>query len=176
MVTDVLMPAQREIGDLWHSDDASISQEHLLTNTTAELLAIIGQKFAGKPDSDRKALVASVAGNAHDVGIRAAAVLLRLAGWRTIFLGTDLPPKEISGAADFFGADIVILSATIATHVEAIADTVKSLRQTKTNPAIIVGGAMFETAPQLRESLGADALCAHIADTVEIAERQLARR
>lgn len=174
-VTDVLMPAQREIGELWHRNDASIAQEHLLTSATADLLGIIGQKYAGQSLGDRTAVVASVSGNAHDAGIRAAAVLLRLAGWRTIFLGTDLPANEIAGAADHFGANVVILSATIATQADAIADTIAAVRETAAQPAVIVGGAMFRSAPALWESLGADALCAEIGSTVEIAERHLQR-
>lgn len=175
-ITEVLMPAEREIGNLWHSNDASIAQEHLLTNTTAELLAVIGQKFAGERLDDRTAIAASVTGNVHDMGIRAAAVLLRIAGWRTVFLGSDLPPGEIAASADHFAADIAILSATIATQVEAISATAEALRNAESHPGIIVGGGVFETAPDLWKDVGADALCPRIDATVQIANTLLEKR
>jgi methanogenic corrinoid protein MtbC1 len=173
-ILKVLLPAQREIGDLWHRNDASISQEHLVTNTTSDLLAILGHKFATETSDARKVMTATVSGNVHDIGIRAANLLFGLAGWKTFYLGTDLPPNEIAGAADYFGADVVVLSATIATHVDAVNRSVQSLLATTVNPRIIVGGAVFETAPDLWQHVGADALCSRIDDVVEVASSLLA--
>ncbi|HMB74493.1 MAG TPA: cobalamin-dependent protein [Gammaproteobacteria bacterium] len=175
-ITDVLMPAEREIGNLWHRNDASIAQEHVQTNTTVELLAVIGRTFAPEHRSDRTVIAASVSGNAHDMGIRAAAVLLRLAGWRTVFLGTDLPPREIAASADHFGAHVAILSATIGTQVDALAEAVECLRKSQSSPAIVVGGGVFESAPELWQRIGADAHCSQIGATVRIADALLERK
>jgi len=172
-VIDVLLSAEREIGDLWHRNDASISQEHLVTNTTIELLAVIGRNFAPRERTGRKVLTASVSGNAHDIGLRATELLFRLAGWQTFYLGTDLPPNEIAGSADYFDVDVVVLSATIATQVDAVTRTIDSLRRTAVHPGIIVGGAVFESAPDLWQHVGADALCPRISDVVVTAEKLL---
>jgi len=169
----VLLSAEREIGDLWHRNDASISQEHLVTNTTIELLALIGRNFAPRQRTGRKALIASVSGNAHDIGLRATDVLFRLAGWQTFYLGTDLPPNEIAASADYFDVGIVVLSATISTQVDAVIRTINGLRRTAVDPAIIVGGAVFESAPDLWQRVGADAPCPHINDVVVTAEKLL---
>ncbi len=165
-VIRVLLPAEKEIGNLWHRNDASISQEHLLTNTTIELLAIIGRNFARAPGSGHKVLTASVSGNVHDIGIRATDLMFRLAGWRTFYLGTDLPPNEIAGSADYFDVDVVILSATIATQIDAVTRTVEAVRRTAADPLIIVGGSVFESALDLWKHVGADALSPRIDDVV----------
>ena len=44
--TKVLLPAQREIGELWHMGDVGIAEERLVSGTTRELMTLIGNRFA----------------------------------------------------------------------------------------------------------------------------------
>jgi hypothetical protein len=43
---DVLLAAEREIGELWHSGDVSIAEEHLVSETTRELMVRIVSRLA----------------------------------------------------------------------------------------------------------------------------------
>lgn len=164
-VTKVALPAQREIGELWHMNEVTIAQEHLVTNTTLDLLVVIGDRYAEPVQESRTALIASVAGNAHDIGIRATSVMFRLAGWKPVMLGTDLPADEIAAAAEHFNADIVILSATIATQVQAVRNTIAVLKENFADRPVIVGGGAFSVSPELWREIGASAL-SHGIDTV----------
>ena len=111
--TQVLVAAEKEIGQLWHVGDASIAEEHLVSETTRELMALIVAKRLPPQPSARSLIAASVAGNAHDIGLRAVADLFRLAGWRCLFLGANVPAAEIARAAESFDVDLVVLNATL---------------------------------------------------------------
>ena len=41
---EVLVAAEKEIGQLWHVGDASIAEEHLVSETTREVMALIVAK------------------------------------------------------------------------------------------------------------------------------------
>ena len=118
--TKVLLPAQREIGELWHMGDVGIAEERLVSGTTRELMTLIGNRFAPVADDSQTLLAASVAGDAHDIGLRAAADLFKLAGWHTIFLGADVPTADIAEAARTHDAKLVLLSATLTTQINAL--------------------------------------------------------
>jgi methanogenic corrinoid protein MtbC1 len=172
-IARVIIPAQREVGEMWHRGEVSIAQEHLVSNTTSDLLAVIADRFAAKPSGDRKVVVASVAGNPHEVGVKATAALFRLAGWHTVSLGTDLPPNEIAGAVDYFNAGIVVLSAVLPTHMPAVRKTIEAVRQTNSGRGILVGGRTFDMAAGLWKEVGADAHCPGLESVVDMAANLL---
>jgi len=65
-------------------------------------------------------VLACVAGNVHDIGIRAISDFFEMAGWRAISLGPDVPHDEIARSAGFFDADVVVLAATLDPHLKAV--------------------------------------------------------
>jgi methanogenic corrinoid protein MtbC1 len=153
----VLLPAQREVGRLWHVNEISIAEEHMVTMTTQRLMAVLANRVKCVPDSGRTAVAAAVAGNIHDVGIRAIAYLLEFAGWRTIYLGPDVPKSDIPGALDVFEADVVLLSLALNSQLPALQRTINEIRQHAGRPVkIMVGGNGLAGAPDIWREIGAD--------------------
>jgi methanogenic corrinoid protein MtbC1 len=120
-------------------------------------------------------LAASVAGNAHDIGLRAAADLFRLAGWHAIFLGADMPTAEIAKAAQSYNADLIILSATLTTQISALAAAIERIRQVASGAKILVGGLALEGSPELWRQLGADAYAPDIDAAVAVGSQLLGK-
>lgn len=168
--TDVLLPAQREIGDLWHMGDVTISQERLVSETTKSAMSLIVHRYAPPPKPDHVIVAASVAGNAHDIGLRASSDLFALAGWRSIFLGANVPSMEIAQAAHTFEAEIALLSATLTTQLNAIAEAISRIREFSGKTRLLVGGQAFDNAPDLWQQLGADAFAKDVRSVVGVAE------
>ena len=46
----VLLPAQTEVGRLWHLNEVSVAEEHLLTSTTQRLMSVLAHRALRKPD------------------------------------------------------------------------------------------------------------------------------
>jgi len=166
----VLMPAQREIGRLWHLAQVSVAEEHLVTSTTQRLMAVIASRAPRRPDRGTTAVAAAVAGNAHDVGIRAIAYLLELDGWRSIYLGHDVPSDELPNAVHFFAADLVLLSSSLSLQLKPLAQTIAAIREQCDRPVkILVGGIVFRDAPDLWRELGADGYAAEAHEALRLA-------
>jgi methanogenic corrinoid protein MtbC1 len=170
-ITSVLVPAQREIGQLWHMGSASISEERLVSETTRDVLSLILARFAPEASAGRKLLAASVAGNAHDIGLRAVTSLFRLDGWRTVFLGADMPTDEIAKAAQSFDVSLIVLSATLTTQLKTLADAIEQIKQADDAPPVLVGGLALEDSGGLWQELGADAYAPAIADAVAVGSK-----
>jgi methanogenic corrinoid protein MtbC1 len=165
---EILLPAQREIGDMWHQGDVGVSEERLVSETTREVMTLIVDRFAERSDPERTLLAASVAGNAHDIGLRAVADLFRLAGWRVIYLGADMPTSEVSQATRSYEPDLVVLSATLTTQIASLAEAIDGIKQYPDAPPVMVGGLALDDSDELWQQLGADAYAADVASAVDI--------
>ena len=156
-IMKVLLPAQREVGRLWHVNEISVAEEHMVTMTTQRLMAVLASRARRAPDRGRTAVAAAVAGNIHEIGIRAIAYLLEFEGWRTIYLGPDVPKGDIPEAIDCFDADVVLLSLALSAQLPALQRTIDEIRKRQGNAVkIMVGGNGLNGAPSLWKELGAD--------------------
>ena len=163
---EVLMATQREVGRLWHQGELGISEEHLVTSTTKRAMSVLCQHGPAAETTGKTVVAASVAGNIHEIGTRLVSDFFELAGWRAVCLGADVPADEIQLAVSYFDADLLALSATLATHLKAAAETVERVRPSGT--PILVGGLAFEDAPTTWQTVGADAFAATAGEAVEI--------
>ena len=153
----VLLPAQQEVGRLWHLNQLSVSEEHLVSYTTQRLMAMLSGMEQPKPDNGLTVIAGSVVGNVHDIGIRAIAYLLELEGWRTIYLGSDIPQEELPGAIDTFKADVLMLSVALTSQLLATSRVITAIREQSEQPVkILVGGNGLSADKKLWQQTGAD--------------------
>lgn len=166
---DVLMATQREVGRLWHQGELGISEEHLVTSTTKRAMSVLCQHGPAAEPTGKTVVAASVAGNVHEIGTRLVSDFFELAGWRAVCLGADVPADEIQMATSYFDADLLVLSATLATQLKAVSETIERVRPSGT--PVLVGGLGFEDSPTTWQTVGADAFAASAKEAVEIGSR-----
>lgn len=169
---EVLLPAQREVGRLWHLGEVNVAEEHLVTSTTQRCMAVLSGNAPAVTPNGRTAIVAAVATNAHDIGLRAVADLYQLAGWRTIFLGADVPIDDLPAMLNYFQADLLLLGATLATQVPRVQQAIAAVRADAERPVkVIVGGAAFDEASGVWQAVGADAYAGRVDEAVNLGAR-----
>jgi MerR family transcriptional regulator, light-induced transcriptional regulator len=168
LYTEVLLPAQREIGRLWHIGDVTVAEEHMVTSTTQRAMSVLAQHSTRKAPNGKTMIAASVATNAHDIGIRAIADLYQMAGWRVIYLGSDVPIEDLPPMISYFEADLLILSATLDVQIPQVFATIKNIRKRcEKQIKIMVGGYAFDQAPEMAKTVGADAYTTSVIAAVE---------
>lgn len=156
ILVNVLMPVQKELGQMWHAGELAVAQEHYITAITERLMAVLTCDVPA-PAADRTVLLAAVSGDTHVVGIRVLSYLFELAGWRAVFLGGDVPDTDIAAATEYFDVDLVLLSATLSTRLPAVQSAIAAIREASDRRVpVIVGGPAYASAPQLWRSHGAD--------------------
>lgn len=160
----VLLAAEAEVGTMWHLGELTISEEHVVTETARAAMGVLSYLAASGQDAggDRHTVVVSaVEGDRHDLGVRAVSDLLEVAGFRSVCLGASSPADEIARAMQDFEARLLVLSATMTTHLGAAMASIKAVRASRDGVKIIVGGEAFGAASDtLPETVGADAFAA----------------
>ncbi len=112
LFTEVLQPLLREVGDRWHRGDLAISQERLVSSTVRRHLGLVLESY--ERSARRQDIVfATLPGERHELGLLMAAIVCASRGFRTHYLGPDLPAKEIALFAREVGASIVALSVVL---------------------------------------------------------------
>lgn len=112
LICQVAVPLMHEVGTRWHNGTMAIAQEHLVSEMLRTLLGNMMRLF--RPANPAMTMVLSTpAGESHEFGILAAAMLASLGGVEPVYLGPNLPASEIADAARRTSAKVVALSITV---------------------------------------------------------------
>jgi DNA-binding transcriptional MerR regulator/methylmalonyl-CoA mutase cobalamin-binding subunit len=96
---DVLVDLMRQLGHEWKHGDLSPAREHMVSSAVPAILAWVADRMPAPAADAPLAVFATPSGARHDLGARLAELVARSAGWRTLFLGGDLPAVDIVTAA-----------------------------------------------------------------------------
>jgi MerR family transcriptional regulator, light-induced transcriptional regulator len=169
ILLDVLQPVQIEIGRLWEQGRASVAHEHLCTAVTQLCMSMLWPRLnEGAHHHDRTVVATSVGGEAHEIGVRIVADLLKRDGWRTFYLGGGVPASDVVSMLLEQRADVLAVSATMAGHVPAVRRLIHAVRDEPrcVDVKVVVGGRPFLVVPRLGKAVGADGLAPDAADAV----------
>ncbi len=171
----VFARSQHEIGRLWQINQITVAQEHYCTAATQMIMSqLYPQIFAG-PRIGRRFVGFGVGGDLHEIGIRIVADFFELAGWDTLYLGANVPQRDVILTLEDRRPDVVGISVTITANISSAVQVIEAIRATPScaGVKIIVGGAPFSIIPGLWRDVGADGTCLHAKGVVEVANRLL---
>ena len=109
LMTRVVMPLLREVGQRWADGRLAVAQERLVSSLLRmRLLAVLSPP----PREERaRVLFATLPGERHELGLIGAALQAHDAGVPVLYLGTELPGVEIARVAGKLGAAGVALGS-----------------------------------------------------------------
>jgi MerR family transcriptional regulator, light-induced transcriptional regulator len=110
LVERLLVPLMTRVGALWLEGEIDPAHEHLASAKVRDLLGT----YVGAPAPAGAAaiVVATPAGQRHELGAILAAATAAASGWRVVYLGADLPAGSIVRGARAAGAAVVALGIT----------------------------------------------------------------
>jgi methanogenic corrinoid protein MtbC1 len=169
----VFQRTQYETGRLWQVNQISVAQEHYCTAATQLIMSLLYPYVFGG-EKTRGTLVATcISGDLHELGVRMVSDFFELDGWRTYYLGANMPTSAVVQAVAQRQADALAISATITYHVRAVESLIAVVRRTPEcrGVKILVGGYPFKTAPDLWKIIGADGSASDAQDAVIMGNR-----
>lgn len=166
----VVAPLMHEIGARWHAGKLSPAHEHLASGAVRRVVAWLGDQFVVS-DNAPALVVATPAGERHELGAALVAAAAAEAGWRVIYLGADLPAADIAAAAKHARARAVALSVVQADDPRAVGREIARIAGRLDGTALAVGGRMAEAVAPVLARVGARA-CGSLADLREFLSEQ----
>lgn len=172
---EVFQPVLEEVGYRWEIAEADVYEEHFISSITVSLMAQVMQY--ARPHAVHRGTFLSVVGSGerHEIGLRMVSDFLEIAGWESVYLGVNIPSRNIIKAVEDRQANLLGISVTMQYNLNGAANLVSSLRSHRScrDLRILVGGRAFQTDPELWKQMGADAYAASAEEAVVTAERLL---
>jgi len=110
-VQRILLPLQRQIGELWHEGRVSIAVEHYVTKVVQQKLFSVMNQLQVNEYGPRL-LIACPEGELHEIGAQAVAYLAASRGCHVYYLGPNLPASALAAICERVKPDLVLLSLT----------------------------------------------------------------
>ncbi|HVL94730.1 MAG TPA: cobalamin-dependent protein [Solirubrobacteraceae bacterium] len=137
---DVLQPVLVELGERWVEGDVSVAHEHFVTGVTEGVMALLAGRMRKAPANGRLAVVACPPGERHSLGARMLSDFLEADAWEVICLGADTPARDLLALVEDEQPDVVALSVTMPSCVDAAVELLGALGTADPRPLLAVGG------------------------------------
>lgn len=145
LLQQVIAPVAQAIGELWRDGTITAAHEHFASAAIRAFLGHASRQFA-LPANAPHLIVATPAGQLHELGAVMVAAAATDLGWRVTYLGTSLPAAEIAGSALQNQARAVALSIVYPNDDEALPEELERLRRYLPSEIKIIIGGRASTA------------------------------
>ncbi len=180
--------------------DAGIDAKEIVIDGLTRAMEIVGEKFEREeyliPDmlasaecvgvamdimsphllkagvkSKGKFIIATVAGDLHDIGKNIVSIMIKGAGYEVIDLGADVPTSAIVQAVKENQASYLGLSALLTTTMWEMKEVINTLKTEGLDQQVkvLIGGA--PTSKSFAEQIGADAHCKDAFEAIDVLKK-----
>ena len=154
LLTTVIEPALRLVGELWSRGELRVADEHLATSVIRTFLGAMHATH--RPPKGAPLLISTTpAEQWHEVGALLASLSAQSEGWRTLYLGPNLPAEEIAATAINHGASAVALSILFPGEDVLITGELRKLSRSLGDIPLLVGGRASAHYAPIVEEIGA---------------------
>jgi methanogenic corrinoid protein MtbC1 len=173
----VFQPCLYEVGRLWQTGQITVAHEHFFSAATQFIMSELYPRIHKHVTAIEKVAVAAcVSGELHEIGLRMSADLLELDGWRTFYLGANMPALSIVEMLREKNAQLLLLSFCLPINGPVLRELILTIREQLGNTVkIIIGGYSVSADPLYAASFGADAVADDAGEAIALANRLVGR-
>jgi len=165
----VVAPLTQMIGELWRDGTITAAHEHFASAVIRIFLGHAAKPFAGM-DSAPVLVVATPAGQIHELGALLVGAAAANVGWHVTYLGASLPAAEIAGAARQNRARAVALSLVYPEDDSRLEGELTRLHESlPPEVTLLVGGRATPAYRDALEKIGATQMkdLTHLCSTLD---------
>jgi len=173
LLNEVLIPGINEVGALFEKGKYFLPQLIASAEAMKESIAILEPILQASNDKKQMPVIviATVAGDIHDIGKNLVALMLKNYGYQVIDLGKDVPKEVIIETAIKENAEIIALSALMTTTMKEMDEVVKLAKEKQVKAKIIIGGAVI--TQDYCDEIHADGYAKDASEAVKVATKLL---
>ena len=154
LIRDVIVPLFEEIGNLWRNGSLKIVNEHMASSVTRTFLLNL-LRATKVSNSAPRIVIATTAGQWHDIGALIVGLKAAEYGWRAVYFGPNLPAEEIAAGVKQCNARAVAVSITHMLDPHPLVEEMRKLRRYVGNDiALFIGGQAVGNQTQTLSEIG----------------------
>lgn len=172
IIDTMLIPAINQVGDLFDKQIYFLPQ--LISSAEAMKTAIDYLEPMLKRAEGKELptiVMATVAGDIHDIGKNLVVLMLKNYGFRVIDLGKDVPAELIIETAIKENAQIIGLSALMTTTMMEMKNVIEMAKAKGVTSKVIIGGAVI--TQDFADEIGADGYSKDAQEAVKLVKKLL---
>lgn len=169
IVVEGLTTSMEEVGKKFESQEYLIPDMLASAECVGAAMDILSPHLIKSGvESKGKFLIATVAGDLHDIGKNIVAIMLKGQGYEVIDLGTDVSSDRIINEVKKDGVSFLGLSALLTTTMREMEQIINQLREegVRDSVQVFIGGA--PTSQNYAKKIGADAYCRDAFQLIDI--------
>ena len=140
-LTERASPFLYEVGEQWARGSLAMYQEHFASERLRSFLSNMWRTLVDRANGPI-ALLATLSGERHDLGLHMVATGCAIENWRVVFVGPDTPVNEVVDASRKSRARVVMIGVSpFAEPGRTRADLVALRARLDTDIKLLVGGA-----------------------------------
>jgi methanogenic corrinoid protein MtbC1 len=150
----VISPFLHEVGSAWACAALTVGHEHFASNIVRDVLGVMLQRASvGVPRTRRGSartkssaaptlIATTIGGEHHEFGTLMAAIVAARAGWRVLYLGSNLPAENIVRVATETNARVIVLGIVYGQVTRLLRNELTVLRnELAPDVRLVSGGA-----------------------------------
>jgi len=141
--TQLFQRSLYQVGEYWEMNRISVATEHMATAITENLMIKLQPELFSTERTGKKAVIACVANEYHQVGGKMVADIFEMYGWDGYFVGANTPNTELLRFIESKNPDLIGLSLSIYSNLPELKNTLVKIRQHFPDLPVMVGGQAF---------------------------------
>jgi len=141
--TQLFQRSLYQVGEYWEMNRISVATEHMATAITENLMIRLQPQLFSTERTGKKAVIACVANEYHQVGAKMVADIFEMNGWDGYFIGANTPNAELLRFIESKNPDLIGLSLSIYFNLPELQNTLSKIRQCFPFIPVMVGGQAF---------------------------------
>ena len=153
--SDLIQPAQYEIGELWYAGRIGVADEHRATAIVEKVVRALPPTPSKTPiPAGNRCVLAALGEERHVLGLRLFELALQDDGWTTRPLGGEASLDSVIREVKVRPARMVALTAAFLPSAQPVQSAITAIKTT--GAKVLVGGPAFNRVPDLWVRVGAD--------------------
>lgn len=113
-ITEIIYPFLEKIGILWQTQNITPAHEHFISNLIRQKIIVAIDGLPIPPKTSGKILLFLPEGEMHELGLLFYHFLIRKSGYRTYYLGQNVPHEDLISVYKVHQPDFMLTSITSA--------------------------------------------------------------
>lgn len=165
IITGILAPSQRQIGDEWQRNEASVADEHVATGVTESALYAMSSALA-LGSVEGWVIVACAEGDWHSIAAHMFSEQLRSVGVDVMFLGASTPSMDVARLMQRQRPDALIVTCNLPIFFSGVVSLANVAHDLAV--PVLIGGRAVADDQNRSLRLGADGTVADAVGVVDL--------